>query len=74
MTPAYLLSACFGPGVADYCRDAHCVEAVKENPATGRWYITMGHAGFNTRANNGSGYATRAAALAVHRRYHGRGR
>jgi uncharacterized Zn finger protein len=29
---------------------------------TKRWFITMGHASFNSRANNGRGYATEGAA------------
>jgi hypothetical protein len=29
----------------------------------GRWYITVGHAGFNTKANNRQGYATRDKAI-----------
>ena len=32
---------------------------------TGRWYITMGHAGFNTTANNRDGYRTQRAAIKV---------
>ncbi len=43
---------------ADICRDAGCPEAVKRDPATGRFFITMGHPGFNSRANNGAGYRT----------------
>lgn len=39
-----------------------------EQKENGRWYIKMGYAGFNTRANNSSGYASEAAALAVIRR------
>jgi hypothetical protein len=63
--PSYLIgnagcerSVCYG-----------CAEAVKENPATGRWFITMGHPGFNSPANNRSGYASQAKALAAMRRY-----
>ena len=37
-----------------------------------RWYITMGHAGYNSPANNGFGYETEAKAMAAHRRYKGR--
>lgn len=65
--PAYLLST---TGCErDVCHATGCPEAVKENPATGRFFITMGHPGFNSPANNGSGYATRAKALAAIRRY-----
>ena len=46
------------------CRDLACDQAVKQAP-TGRWYITMGHAGFNSTANNGAGYETvRSARMA----------
>jgi len=34
----------------------------------GRWYIQFGFAGFNSRANNGRGYATEASAVAAIRR------
>jgi hypothetical protein len=34
----------------------------------GRWYIKLGFAGFNTRANNMNGYATKAKAEAVVRK------
>jgi hypothetical protein len=54
------------------CCNLDCPEAVKEAP-TGRFYITMGHPGFNSPANNRSGsaggYATRKAALAAFHRY-----
>lgn len=40
-----------------------CMEPVAPRAETGRWYITLGHAGFNTAANNGRGYATRLAAI-----------
>jgi hypothetical protein len=58
MIEAYLLS---GTGCErGMCHG--CAGAVKMNPATGRWFITMGHPGFNSRANNRDGYATEAAA------------
>lgn len=43
--------------------------AVEQNPATGRWFITMGHPGFNSPANNREGYLTRERAEAAQRRY-----
>lgn len=43
-----------------------------QDPATGRWFITIGHAGFNSPANNRNGYATAEAALAAHYRYAGK--
>lgn len=67
--PAYLLGALGCE--RDVCSHPDCGEAVKERPDTGRWYITMGHPGFNSRANNGSGYATRKAALMAFHRYMG---
>jgi hypothetical protein len=55
LVPAHLASSC-----SPWCMaavEARCPEAVKRAP-TGRWYITMGHAGFNLPANNGRGYRT----------------
>lgn len=43
------------------CRDAACQHLAVEQD--GRWFIAMGHAGFNTRANNDRGYASAAAAV-----------
>ena len=65
--PAYLLSdtGC----ERDVCHATGCQQAVKENPATGQFFITMGHPGFNSPANNRNGYATREKALAAIRRY-----
>lgn len=65
--PTYLIGALGCE--REICRNAACPEAVKENPATGRWFITMGHPGFNARANNLAGYATKAKALAAVARY-----
>lgn len=45
-----------------YCQDPDCVHAVKQAPS-GRWYITMGHAGFNSTANNGNGYVSKHIAV-----------
>lgn len=67
--PAYLLGSLGCE--RDICSHPDCPEAVKQNPATGRFFITMGHPGFNSRANNRDGYATRDAALAAFRRYLG---
>lgn len=65
--PTYLASTCnLSAGV---CRA--CAEPVAQ-ATTGRWYITIGHAGFNSTANNRNGYATRAAAVAAHRKYAGK--
>lgn len=54
----HLVGACAG----HVCREPACPHAVRQNPYDGRWYVTMGHAGFNTKANNANGYATQAAA------------
>lgn len=48
------------------CRDAACATLVAEQG--GRWFIRMGHPGFNLPANNWKGYATEAAARAAVRR------
>lgn len=53
----------------DVCSNPDCREAVKERPNTGRWYITMGHPGFNTRANNAEGYVSRTRALVTFHRF-----
>lgn len=45
------------------CRGEGCAAAVAEH--RGRWFITMGHPGYNSIANNRSGYATEAAARAA---------
>lgn len=66
MVPSYLIS---GLGCERNICDGDCAHAVKERPETGRFYITMGHPGFNSPANNRDGYATRAKATAAIRRY-----
>jgi len=55
----------------DIC-DGNCPDGKRptaQHPKTGRYYIAMGHPGFNSPANNGNGYATERAALAALRRY-----
>ena len=65
MIPEYLLSSC-ADRMIDLCRG--CAHQVKQNPATGRWFITMGHPGFNTVTNNRDGYVSEnAASLVVQR-------
>lgn len=56
---AYLDSKC-----APVCRDHQCRDAVKQSPS-GRWYITIGHPGFNSSMNNRLGYATEIKARSV---------
>lgn len=46
-----------------------CPGAVQQAP-TGRWFITMGHPGFNSPANNRNGYATWQGAANAIARYH----
>ena len=53
-----------------YCTDAACAHIAAEQD--GRWFILMGHAGFNSPANNGRGYESREKAVAASRRYLGR--
>lgn len=51
------------------CRDPNCTEAVKQGP-TG-WYITLGHAGFNSPTNNRMGYRSEAQAKAAWKKFGG---
>jgi predicted secreted protein len=57
------MSLLSSPCSSTICRDASCAHMTVQHPTTGRWFITMGHAQFNSAANNGKGYATQAAAL-----------
>ena len=43
------------------CGDPNCNQMVVEYKD--RWYITFGHAGFNSSANNRLGYSSKAKAL-----------
>jgi len=58
--------SCYETG---FCRDANCENAVAMLPETKRWFITFGHAGFNSRLNNMHGYDTKAKAMAAMKRY-----
>ena len=58
MIPLHLRSTHTG-----YCARRFCVERVKVDVLTLRWFITMNHAGFNNPANNSQGYASRSAAM-----------
>lgn len=58
---SYLNSDCWKKEEG-YCKDPDCKDAVKQAP-TGNWFITMGHAGFNSKANNGNGYKSKQLAL-----------
>lgn len=57
--PSYLLSST-GCEKNMICRG--CAEAVKQNPETKRWFITMGHPGFNSVTNNRNGYVSEQSA------------
>ena len=60
----YLVSAC-----QRYDGTCGCAEPVVQDG--GRWFILIGHAGFNSPANNARGYASKAGALREHRRCKG---
>ena len=64
--PSYLLSSAGCERSTAFCY--RCGEAAKQAPS-GRWFITMGHPGFNSPANNREGYASEAAARAAVLRY-----
>lgn len=56
------------------CRDsANCDRAVVGGGEYG-WYITFGHAGFNSPINNREGYRSKALALSAILRYEAKGR
>lgn len=59
--PAHLISPCASKD--DRCMG--CGDAVKQAPNMGRWFITMGHPGFNSTANNGAGYMCREYAVSA---------
>lgn len=40
-----------------------CDEAVVLDSKTNRWFITMGHIGFNLAANNSQGFSNRQDAI-----------
>jgi hypothetical protein len=66
--PEHLFSPCIGKPI---CYDRECAQMVKRNLDTGRWFITMGHCGFNSRINNCNGYETKNRARAAVKRYGG---
>lgn len=51
-----------------------CSVRVKERTETGRFYITMGHAGYNSPTNNRDGYASKAKAEKASQGFAERGR
>lgn len=44
---------------SECCGCRGCEKATVLDAGLNRWFITMGHVGFNLRANNGAGYATK---------------
>ena len=64
--PSYLLSkaGCEKRGICNGCE-----HSIRRNPATGRFFITMGHPGFNSPANNRAGYASIGKAEAAIHHY-----
>lgn len=65
VTPSYLLP----DHSLEHICSGGCGSAVKMNEATGRWFITMMHPGFNSPANNRTGYATFEAVTKALGRY-----
>lgn len=63
------MSDCMARGRCE--RGADCPNAVEVEGSglEARWFISMGHPGFNSPANNRGGYVTRAKAQAACRRY-----
>lgn len=51
------------------CKNPSCTEAVKVDPRSGRYFITMGHCGFNSTQNNGPGYCDEKNARKSMQRY-----
>lgn len=68
MSYEYLKSDCKSDG---YC--SSCKEPVKQGPNQ-QWFITMGHAGFNSPTNNRSGYKTKESAVKAHQKYAAKGK
>jgi hypothetical protein len=64
LTDALFSSPCSKEGL---CQNLDCSTAVVEYE--GRHYITFGHAGYNSPANNGDGYGSKAKALAAMKHY-----
>lgn len=65
MIPGHLLSTCVERMKFEAACQGQCGEDVKRNPVTGRWFITMGHAGFNCGANNADGFASKGQARRI---------
>ena len=71
--PYPFCKACGSPAhVSAACPLIGSDEPVWKAPS-GRWYITLGHAGFNSARNNADGYGSKAIAASVNRMYAARG-
>lgn len=55
-----------------FCADPKCAHAVKSEKSSGRFFITIGHPGFNSPANNRDGYESEPKARAALARYAGK--
>lgn len=60
---SHLMSECKSEGLCKSCK-----EPVKQGP-NGRWYITMGHPGFNSAVNNRSGYQSKVSAVKAYKNF-----
>lgn len=66
MIPNHLMSLCVERmGVGMSACPGGCGDDVRRDPISGRWFITMGHCGFNCKANNGAGFASKGQARRV---------
>lgn len=68
ITPPQTGSETHRPGAFPTCNACPAGFVPVEQRENGRFFITMGHAGFNVRANNGHGFKTAGAAMAAARR------
>lgn len=73
MLPPHMDSTCHIGRSWTGCRNRDCPEAVKQDPTTKRWFITLGHSGFNSPANNRGGYLNENTARSSFRMYAQRG-
>jgi hypothetical protein len=74
MIPSHLLSSCLDRmGFGMSACPGGCGDDVRRNQMTGRWFITMGHCGFNCDRNNGEGFASKGQARRVSIQFSGKG-
>lgn len=62
------LNPCANHGL---CEDANCKHAVVFDTMSKKWFITMGHAGFNSEQNNRGGFDSEELARKIVARYLG---